>query len=186
MSYCPGCGSEIDSDTKFCSTCGADVTTNSSEEPSEPSKSKTTTSQPKTSGPKPEAGTYADFGPIVVAIIIDGIIIGTVYLILFFILPWFFAHLIGYVIAVLYLWLLESLNKGQTLGKMAMKLRTVNEQTLEVSKSIGDYLVNNLLKGHLVLMIIDFVAGMITNSGDPKQRFRIMQNASNTVVITTE
>ena len=66
-----------------------------------------------------------------------------------------------------------------------MKLRTVNEKTLEVAEPI-DYLVNNILKSNLGLLIIDVIVGLISNSEDPKNRIRIMQGASNTVVIKTE
>lgn len=68
---------------------------------------------------------------------------------------------------------------------MALKLRTVNEKTLEVAEPL-DYLVNNILKSNLGLLIIDVIVGLISNSDDPKNRIRIMQDASNTVVIKTE
>ena len=128
---------------------------------------------------------YADFGQRFVAWIIDFIIVAVISIILFSIGEWFFAIIIGYVLALLYFWLLEAFNNGQTIGKMAMKLRTVNEKTLEVAEPV-DYLINNILKSNLGLLIIDVIVGLISNSDDPKNRIRIMQGASNTVVIKTE
>jgi len=196
LNYCPKCGAEVDSDTTFCSTCGADIRELTVKEPSEPPKTLITTPQPQTnndkSGSAPVAdqktskgSNYGDFWERFVALIIDAAILGIISILLFFNINWYIANLLSFLIALLYFWLLETYNKGQTVGKMAMKLRTVNEETLEVA-SIGDYLLNNLLKSHLIGLIIDFIIGLIVNSGDPKNKFRIMENASKTVVIQTK
>ncbi len=128
---------------------------------------------------------YANFGERLVAWLIDFLIVVVASIILFSIGEWLIAVIIGYVIALLYFWLLEAFNKGQTVGKMAMKLRTVNVDSLEVAEPL-DYLINNILKSNIGLLIIDLIVGLISNSDDPKNRIRIMQDASNTVVIKAE
>lgn len=188
VKYCPACGSELDTDTQFCSSCGADLRERVPEAESEPPKTIISTTQQKTpseakSVPAPSGVEYAGFGERFVALLIDGVIVGICYGILFAILGWsILVHLIGFAIGLLYFWLLETANNGQTLGKMAMKLRTVNQDTLEVA-TVGDYILNNLLKGHIISLLIDFIIGIIVNSGDPKKKLRIMENASNTTVI---
>jgi uncharacterized RDD family membrane protein YckC len=94
---------------------------------------------------------------------------------------WWITVSLEYVIGFLYHWGLEVYNNGQTLGKMALNIRTVDENTLDQATP-SNYAVNNLLKPS-GLLIIDFLIGIFKNSGDPKNRIRIMQNVSETVVI---
>lgn len=195
MVYCNKCGNEVDSDAKFCNYCGADTGLNKTIETNEPQKITVSSPPPSSQSKQSKKVTpketdsskviYADFGQRLVAWIIDFVLVAVISIILFSIGEWFFAIIIGYVLALLYFWLLEAFNNGQTIGKMAMKLRTVNEKTLEVAEPL-DYLVNNILKSNLGLLIIDVIVGLISNSDDPKNRIRIMQGASNTVVIKTE
>jgi len=146
---------------------------------------------------EPSGVTYGDFWPRLIAIIIDGIIIGMVsWLISFLIfIPYYIYHPFrieegwytfpfDWLIGFLYFWLLETLNKGQTIGKLALSLRTVDEKTFGPTTT-GKYALNNLLKGGAFL-IIDFIIGIIKNSGEPEKRLRIMQNVSETVVISTK
>ena len=196
MVYCPKCGNEIsDSDAKFCNYCGADIGINKPVETMEPQKTAVSSPPPSSKTKQSKKVTtketdsskviYADFGQRFVAWIIDFVLVAVISIILFSIGEWFFAIIVGYVLALLYFWLLEAFNNGQTVGKMAMKLRTVNEKTLEVAEPL-DYLINNILKSNIGLLIIDVIVGLISNSDDPKNRIRIMQDASNTVVIKAE
>ena len=183
LKYCPTCGSEIELDGKFCNSCGADLGERKPIEAKEPQNSQVKTeSATNTDSSKV---IYANFGERLVAWLIDFVLVAVISIILFSIGEWFFAIIIGYVLALLYFWLLEAFNNGQTVGKMAMKLRTVNEKTLEVGEPL-DYLINNILKSNIGLLIIDVIVGLISNSEDPKNRIRIMQDASNTVVIKAE
>lgn len=195
MVYCSKCGNEVDPDAKFCNYCGADIGINKPVETREPQKTTVSSPPPSSQTQQSKKVTdketdsskviYADFGQRFVAWIIDFVLVAVISIILFSIGEWVFAIIIGYVLALLYFWLLEAFNNGQTIGKMAMKLRTVNEKTLEVAEPL-DYLINNILKSNLGLLIIDVIVGLISNSDDPKNRIRIMQDASNTVVIKTE
>lgn len=195
LKFCPKCGNKLEPDSQFCDTCGADLRTR--KEVSE------VTPTVKTEPPKtvekvtPSGVVYGDFIPRLVAIIIDGIIISIISWVISFLifLPFFFYHpfrirewwytfSFDWLIGFLYFWLMESYNDGQTLGKAALNLRTVDENTLEPT-DLAKYAVNNLLKGSW-LLLLDFLIGIIINSGEPNKRLRFMQNASGTVVISTK
>jgi len=189
LKFCPKCGNELEPDASFCDACGAKLT-----------ERKETTSASTTSAPtlKSESVIYAPFLKRLIAIILDGIIIGLIgssftfllinpwYRINFFdpIGAWWFTMPFDWFIGFLYFWGLETYNNGQTLGKMLFNIRTVDENTLDQATS-SNYAVNNLLKPS-GLLIIDFLIGLFKNSGDPKNRIRIMQNISETVVIMTK
>ncbi len=131
---------------------------------------------------------YAELWKRIIAWIIDSaIILLTTWIFFLFvfqieILFYFLFHLIAYLFGFFYFWLLESYNNGQTLGKIIFGLKTVNEETLRKA-SKGAYLKNCILKCHWLLCIIDVIIGAINNYGDPKNRLRIMQNVSQTVII---
>lgn len=177
--YCPNCGAAVDSDAQFCQNCGAAI---GFEEP--------TTKEPQPPPPSaPETQiVYAGFWERLLAYIIDAVIIGIIWAIIsavflqYYYPPWTVPFgLINWLLAFVYFWAFESRN-GQTIGKIALKLRTVDEDSLEVS-GIGNYFVNNLSRG-VWWIIADFIIGILANSGDPKKRLRILQNLSKTVVIS--
>lgn len=64
-----------------------------------------------------------------------------------------------------------------------MSIRTVDENTLGQA-SPNNYAINNIFKGSPFLFL-DFLIGIFKNSGDSKNRIRVMQNVSETVVIMT-
>lgn len=147
----------------------------------------------------PETVEYGDFWPRFVALIIDGFLIGIIGSVLSLIIfvswipfnifdPfggwWTVSFPFDWLIGFIYSWALETYNNGQTVGKMAMNLRTVDEHTFGPASS-SNYAINNILKPS-GLLILDFIIGIIKNSGDPKKRYRIMQNVSETVVIRTK
>ena len=184
LKFCPKCGNKLESDTSFCDACGADLR-------ERPEKTETVPEQKvqPTAEKIPGDADYADFIPRLVAIIIDGIIISIIgWLIL---LPINFnplrmfwqSYFVNYAIGFLYYFLLEAFNKGQTLGKAALKLRTVDEKTFKPTTP-DKYALNNLLKAGSFLLFIDFIVGILMNSGKPERRLRLMQNVSETVVIS--
>ncbi len=187
LKHCPTCGEKLEENAKFCNSCGADLK-NHLETPAQ------TISAKKTQAITAEGAQYAKLGPRLIAIFIDSIIIGIigssiswVFIPYNILNPWNVAfnwlnNLITYVIGFIYFWGLESYNEGQTIGKLALKLRTVDETTLKVAEP-GKNVINTLAKPS-ALIILDFIIGIFSNTGDPKKRIRILQNISNTVVIS--
>ncbi|MFX0003184.1 MAG: RDD family protein [Candidatus Hodarchaeota archaeon] len=180
--FCPKCGNELEPNATFCTFCGADL--------------KQTSPKPKINQGSVE---FAGFGSRLVALIIDSIIIGIIGSSLSFIvfiswIPfnifdplggwWYISFPFDWMLGFLYYWGMETYNKGQTVGKIAMKIRTVDENSLDLSTT-KNYAINNIFKSSPFL-IIDFLIGIIKNSGDPKKRIRVMQNISETVVIASK
>ena len=199
LKFCPKCGNELEPEASFCNTCGADLRVKSET----PVVNSPVASSPelKQTAQKPDFRTesviYADFLKRVIAIFFDSIIIGLIgsafsWIIVNPLFPinffdpfgaWWFTFPFDFLIGFLYHWLLETRNNGQTLGKMAMNIRTVDEKTLGQASS-RNLAINNIFKGSGFL-ILDFFIGVFRNSGDSKKRIRIMQNISETVVILT-
>ncbi len=194
LKFCPKCGYKLELDATFCQGCGVDL--RSRIDISQTISEKQTVSEGVI---KNEVVEYADFFPRLIAFIIDGIIITLISSSLSWAIfvpwipfnifdpfggMWFVSFPFNWLIGFLYFWLLETYNNGQTVGKIALGLRTVDEKTLNPA-SPGNYAINNLLKPS-GLLLLDFIIGVMNNSEDPKKRLRIMQNISETVVITTK
>ncbi|TXT55504.1 MAG: RDD family protein [Promethearchaeota archaeon] len=197
IKYCPECGSEVDPDSKYCGTCGATLKDRmETAEPSPPVKIQRQPDREEVQPAvkvRPAGANYANFWERLVAWIIDIIIIGIITWIITaalgisagifnFLTPMsFIRNLIQYIIGFVYFWGLESMNQGQTLGKMALRLRTVDETTLTPTTP-AKYALNNLAKPH-GFIILDLIIGVLINSGDPKNRYRLLQNLSETCVL---
>jgi len=186
--FCPSCGAKLEPGAKFCPACGHEMSASEI--------SKTKVSQPQATVQKPAEiikgpHIYAGFWERFFAYLIDMIIIGVIG----FSIPYrwgydflaldylFFNDLLNWVIGFLYFFVLEAFNKGQTIGKIALHLRTVDEESLDVATA-GQYAVNNLARG-TGWLLIDFIIGILVNSGKEDKRIRILQNLSRTVVIKT-
>jgi len=190
VQYCPHCGTALDDPSaKFCPNCGAsvDVAVTPTKEVTPPPPPPPTEVPPL---PSPQALVeYAGFWERLLAFILDVIIIGIVSWIGFFAIigsamDYFgLSGLFSWLLAFLYFWALESFNKGQTIGKIALKLRTVDEYSLEPATP-GNLVINNLSRGFWGI-ILDFLIGILANRGDVQKRLRILQNLSKTVVIKT-
>ncbi len=193
LNFCANCGNKLEPDASFCDSCGTDVKVKQTTAQN-PSVLTTKTSQ--TPLKQPETVIYANFLKRLIALFFDSIIIGAIGSVFswFLFTPWlpslnildpfggfWYSVPFDFIFGFLYHWGLETYNKGQTLGKMALNIRTVDEKTLQIAKS-SNYAVNNILKGSPFL-ILDFIIGFLKNSGDSKNRIRIMQNISETVVI---
>ena len=107
------------------------------------------------------------------------------FIFVFIIFNYFLLHFVAYIIGFFYFTLLETYNKGQTLGKLIFHIKSVNEETMEVETLQGN-IVNSLLKCNWITCIFDFTIGIIKNYGDQKKKIRIMQNLSNIVVISSK
>ncbi|TFF98536.1 MAG: RDD family protein [Promethearchaeota archaeon] len=139
---------------------------------------------------KPSDIEFAEIGWRILAWIIDFVIILLITWLLMILFFWrteipfaFVFQILAYLIGLFYFSLLESIN-GQTLGKLIVGLRTVDEDTFEVS-SFTENLKNCILKCHWFPCIIDLIIGIFKNSEDMEKKLRIMQNFSNTCVIRT-
>ncbi len=182
IKFCPKCGNELEPNATFCPLCGTDLGV-----------------EEETIKTDPSSVEYAGFWSRLIALIIDSIIISIISSSLSFIIfvswipfnifdplggwwtinfPW------SWMIGFFYHWGLEAGKNGQTVGKMAMKIRTVDEKTFDVATT-RNYAINNIFKSSPFL-ILDFLIGIIKNSGEPKRRIRIMQNFSETVVIAAK
>lgn len=195
LKFCPKCGNKLELEASFCETCGADLKIGT--ESSEPTLPRLTETAQKPKA-KPQTVIYADFLKRIIAIFFDTIIIGLIgsSFTWFLINPWapvnffdpfgqwWFTFPFDWLIGFLYHWLLETHNNGQTLGKMALNIRTVDEKTLGQANS-KNLAISNIFKSSPFL-ILDLLIGWAKNSGDPKKRIRIMQNVSETVVILSK
>ncbi|KKL47019.1 hypothetical protein LCGC14_2339770, partial [marine sediment metagenome] len=112
-------------------------------------------------------GHLCNFLKRLIALFFDSIIIGAIGSVFswFLFTPWlpslnildpfggfWYSVPFDFIFGFLYHWGLETYNKGQTLGKMALNIRTVDEKTLQIAKS-SNYAVNNILKGSPFLIL---------------------------------
>jgi uncharacterized RDD family membrane protein YckC len=198
LKFCPKCGSELELEASFCYSCGEDL---GIKDKYSESRQDTTVIMPIS---KPQiSSTTVEYGSFVnrlIALIVDSIIIGGIGTLLSLVLfmswipfnifnPfesgfWTLSFPFDWFIGFLYHWLMESYNNGQTVGKKLLKLRTVDEKTLG-NASLRKYAINNIFKSSPFL-ILDLIVGVLKNSDDPKNRLRIMQKTSETVVIVSK
>jgi uncharacterized RDD family membrane protein YckC len=136
---------------------------------------------------------YAEFPERLIAWFIDIMIVLAISRSVSWFVPWinplaFFdlisstlAFVIDFLIGFLYFWLLEVFNKGQTFGKMALNLRTVDEKSFQLTTPTN-YAINNISKS-TAFLLLDVIIGVLMNSGERKNRLRLTQNISKTVVV---
>lgn len=117
MAYCAHCGNEIADTAVSCRNCGHPV--------------KTVAASPvawgagSAAGTAPvEVGNYATFGERFAAALIDGIL--TVALLFLMVIPMSVIPFVGVILLPFpfaYQWLMISFNRGQTVGRMVMRIR---------------------------------------------------------------
>jgi uncharacterized RDD family membrane protein YckC len=197
LNYCPRCGAEIDNDSNFCNSCGAEIRARRIAEKTPATQSQLQvapqTLQPGTMPAQrpiveqqaPPGIVFASFGERLGAFLIDFVILLIPGLLFVFLVGFPLDQILIGAVSLLYFWILETYNNGQTIGKVALGIRTVDENTLQVPTP-GNNLINNLFKIHGLTFILDFIIGILANSGDPKKRLRIMQNVSSTMVIKSK
>ncbi|QEE17094.1 RDD family protein [Promethearchaeum syntrophicum] len=191
--FCPQCGNKNNLNSEFCESCGLELFSFKHVDDKNPeSKVNLDNSDLHSIGSKPLK--YADDGDRFVAYIIDGIlfsVIGSLFGLIFGI-SWNFDlvssmwnsswPVIG--VSFLYLFLLENLNHGQTIGKMILKIQTVDEKTL--GKITPRQAALHTL-GKLFLPL-DIIIGLISRdkavSQMEKNQVRFSQKFSHTSVVS--
>jgi uncharacterized RDD family membrane protein YckC len=188
---CAQCGTPAVSDAKFCESCGAPLAA-----ASQPVEGLAIAQPAPTYGAQGAEMQYQGVGIRFVAILIDGIILGIIYYILFALFgasaitfdattntisiasTYYALIALELVIVFLYFTLLEG-HGGQTVGKMAVKLRVVRE----VDGSPIDY---GAAAVRTVLLIIDglfafLIGAILIWTSDKKQR--LGDRVAHTVVV---
>jgi len=195
LKFCPKCGAKIDDQNDdFCKNCGARLYYQENDFAPSPIRIENKVEPVVKLQPN-----YASFGSRLIAFILDIIMISIISQMINYLvnLPIFLLDPIKFILKIqnlwtsslliwgvgfLYFWLLEAYNQGQTLGKKAFHIRTVDADTLEIAQPIS-YAINNLAKSSPFLFL-DLIIGFLISDGDLKNRIRLFQNLSNTVVIT--
>ncbi len=173
LNYCPKCGSKLDENKDRCSNCGYNLT-------KRPNIQKTSFKS------QDSAIEYADFLQRAFAWLIDIIIVITISSPLSIFLNFgsllLLTNAYNFVVGFLYFWLLETFNSGQTLGKVLIKIRTVNEENFEIADP-SMYALNNLTKA-TGFLVLDVIFGILFLKNDQGwQSLRVTQHLAHVVVI---
>jgi len=190
MKYCPKCGAQLGIGVQFCA-CGYEIT----EEERKRREKEVSNLDLKKSARIPGKGIiFARSWERLIAFIVDMMFITIIGFIISLPFPITkrqtlldlfvpdFMDLFNWIVGFSYYWLFETYNKGQTIGKKILGLRTVDANSFETT-SKEKYAINNLLRGSNLLFLIDLFVGYIANYDIKGNRLRIMQNTSNTVVV---
>ncbi len=175
LNYCPKCGSKLEENMDRCINCGYKL-------------SESTNIQGNSFESKGSAIEYADFLQRAFAWLIDIIIVmiisSPLSLFLNFGSLLLFTNAYNFALGFFYFWLLEAFNNGQTLGKLLLKIRTVNKENFEIANP-AMYAINNLTKA-TGFLVLDIILGIIFLENDENwQNLRITQHLANVVVIRT-
>jgi len=175
LNFCPKCGAKLDNRSNTCGECGLDLSSRVEE-----------TKQHSTQEISTEI--YADFLQRSLAWFIDIMVVLVIVIPLSiyvnFGLFYVYTNIYLLTIGFFYFWLFETLNKGQTLGRLVVKIRAVDEKTLKPAKTTS-YFINNVTKA-TPFLLFDFLLGIISNinsTGTVKKRLRIVQNITEIAII---
>ena len=191
--FCPQCGNKNNPNSEFCESCGLELFLNNSvDDKTSESNVSQDNNEVRSNSSKPIK--YAGDGDRFVAYIIDGIlfsVIGSLFGLIFGI-PWDVDlvssmwnnswPVIG--VSFLYLFLFEAFNNGTTLGKMVMKIQTVDETNFgEIThKQAALHTIGKLF------LPLDIIIGLISRdkveSEMEKNQVRFTQKFSQTSVIS--
>lgn len=185
MAFCPYCGKEVQAGASFCPSCGKPLVAGQS--PSSFAQSQVTMM-----GSRPNLATEGDR---IVAVIIDTIIVFIFSLVIFIPLVFiagffsffgsfaflFFgpATLLTWLLWLLYFTYFES-TSGQTLGKQIMKIRVVDETTLQ-HLDFGRSFVRNILRIIDWLPFFYLIGFLLIVTNQKKQRIGDM--AARSIVV---
>lgn len=168
INYCPKCGSKIESSSQICENCGADLSSRIRK--------------------GVESQKFANFTQRSLAWFIDMIIILLIVVPLSLYLNfgyfYIYTNVYLFIIGFFYFFLFEFGNKGQTVGKFLLKIRSVDEKKFKKAK-FTQYFLNNVSKATPFLMIDVFLGLLVNYRSDvvTKTHVRITQNLSEISVI---
>jgi len=175
LNYCPKCGSKLDEIVDHCKNCGYDLLERKN-------------IQVTAANTQKSHIEYADFLQRAFAWFIDIIIViiitSPLSLFLNFGSLLLLTNVYNFAIGFMYFWLLETFNSGQTLGKVILKIRSVNDENYEVTDPIM-YAINNLTKasGFLILDIIFGILFYFSEQDSNRNTLRLTQHLAHIVVI---
>ncbi|TFF85643.1 MAG: hypothetical protein EU517_01395 [Promethearchaeota archaeon] len=174
LNYCPKCGSNLEGNEEKCLNCGYDL--------SDRSQIAETSTEFRNTDIE-----YADFVQRAIAWFIDMIVViiisSPLSLFLNFGSLLLLTNVYNFALGFLYFWLLEAFNNGQTLGKMILRIRSVNADNFETTDA-GMYALNNLTKasGFLILDVILGILLYFSEQGSNRNTLRISQHFAHIVV----
>jgi uncharacterized RDD family membrane protein YckC len=187
MAFCPYCGMEVPAGASFCPTCGRPIVSGQASPAFGQPQAAITTTRP----------SLATEGDRIVAVIIDTIIVSVFSLVIFiplaFIVGFFSffgsfafvffgpALLLTWLLWLLYFTYFES-TSGQTVGKQIMKIRVVDESTLQ-HLDFGRSLVRNVLRIIDWLPLFYLIGFLLIATNQRKQRIGDM--AARSIVVKT-
>lgn len=185
--YCPACGSRVQHNGVYCSSCGFKAGGNTEEKESADNYQNQDSAEnyqsQETSQITPVV-KYADLGERFLALLIDGLIISALMSIIGIFIGFggWTRNSVNILVGFLYFVLFEARNNGQTLGKIAVHIRTVDTATLG---SITPAQAAIHVVGKVFFLPIDVFLGLITKDSKPSDyhKYRITQNISNTSVV---
>ena len=171
MAFCAKCGKELPLGATFCPACGTPVAG------AAPGTAATTGTLSGIDALMKDSNDQSYWLKRLIAIIIDGVIIGVVVTIIavFVTVPFFhsgglapyafffsgFAILVG-ILLILYFPLMET-TYGATIGKQAMKLKVVSKTGSR--PTFGEAFVRNISKIYWLLLLLDVIVGLATTKG---------------------
>ncbi len=194
--YCPSCGASNLAENQFCEKCGSGLTMNVnsvSEEMSEPEMISIEDTYAAADQSEKQV-KYAEFGERFIAYLIDGFLFSFIGRLvgLIFSIPLSSWGLGGnlfkdnwptLVVGFLYLFACEVFMHGQTLGKMIMHIKTVDDQSFqELSYQQAAFHI----VGKVFILPFDLIIGAFTKENDSlleENRIRFTQRFSHTSVI---
>jgi hypothetical protein len=190
--FCPSCGSKTNPNSEFCEVCGLELFSNKHED-NKSQESNTSQVNNEIISKSYKSTKYANDGDRLVAYLIDGVLFSAIgsFLGLIFGISWKIDlvsslwnnswPVIG--VSFLYLFFFEAYN-GQTLGKMVMKIQTVDDKSFGkiTTKQAALHTIGKLF------LPLDIIIGLISRdkseSKMEKNQVRFTQKFSQTSVIS--
>jgi hypothetical protein len=187
--FCPACGAEIDASARFCPLCGLSMTITGGIQPQSSLHSEEPAAIPVEKVPQESKMVkYADGGERFLAFLIDSAIISLIMRTFLGLLglagvgniSFWNTHGIDWVFSIIYFIILDY--RGQTIGKMLLKLRVVDDRTFGpiTRKQAFLHVIGKVFFGPLDVIVAHFINDEELHT---QGKVRATQRLSKTVVI---